>query len=325
MSSSASLEDAKVCGELESLFSAPFPMQKFKLWFTYYGMPYFTTFYAEHTDKRLYVHNNCVKIVFVPENKSKSLHPYEGRIAANILTPPCFTPRLARQSSSAASISSVDVLQTLKTKIATLFPMIKTDQLCITDVAEKDGVDVSSFRILRGEDAVYEKYGYQSEFIEDLKHVVRGLRWGDELCVKELQVHINSMLAFVNNKKGSAILLTGTDIAPSTRLVDIMQSIEFEYEVAYAEEYTLCFSYHLLLIIGNKRIEILNATGRHPLPKDYMYASEIGKPNAWVFCFNPKSDAWRRSKDALLFSHVEKQPTSNSAASSRKTRRRRRH
>ena len=319
-----SATDTGISEALQSLFASPFPTTTFQLSFTYNGKLYSTVLEAEYTAEQLSVANGCMRISFVPERISRELNPFKGKISANSPEKACFTPMLTSDSRSivaSSRVNSVDVLQTLKTKVGMLFPMIKTHRLCITDVAEKEGVDLSSFRILRGEDAVYEKYGYQSEFMDDLKRVVRGLTWGQEFCVKELQLHINSMLTFVNNEKGSISLLTGADIPSSTLIIDIMRSIGFEYEVAYAKKYMLCFSYHLLLIIGNKRIEILNAAGRPPLPADYMYATKIGKPNAWVFCLNPESDAWRRSKDALLFTNLTVGTNSASAASSRKTRR----
>ena len=321
MSSSGALEDDKVCDELRSFFTSHFPRQTFKLWFTYYGMPYFTTFDAEHTDKQLYVRNNCIKMVFVSKNESKGLNPYEGRIAANMSTTPCFTPRLARQSLH----SSVDVLQTLKTKIATLFPMFPAYGLCITDIAEKDGVTLSHFRILRGGDAIYEKYGYQSEFITALKEYIRTLTWGD-IKMTEIAGNINGILEFINETEGKMIP-TGFAIQDAALITTILRDITFDHEVEYQKKYSVrFFSRDTLNLIGTEFIKKHNATSSSPIPATFLMVSQIGTQNAWVFCLDPDSDAWRISKDALRFSHVEIQPTSNSAAaSSRKTRRRRRY
>lgn len=319
MSSSASLEDAKVCDQLRSLFSAPFPMQKFRLWFTYQGMPYVTTFDAEHTAKHLLVRNTCVKMAFV--NDSKGLIPYEGVISANSPEKACFTPTLTRHSSAASSFSSVDVLQTLKTKIATLFPMFSAQALCITDVAEKDGVRLSPFRILRGGDALYEKYGYQSGFITVLRDYMRTLTWGD-IKMTPVAGNINAILGFINETEGKAIP-TGFAIQDTTLITTILSDVTFEHELAYKKRHPIRFFSHATLqLIGAELIKKLNATGSSPIPEAYMVVEKVGEQNAWVFCFNPESEAWRRSKDALLFAHVDF--GSNSAASSRKTRRRRR-
>ena len=330
MSSSASLEDAKVCEQLAALFASPPPFQRsFKLWFQYLGRPYSTTFEIERTAAHLLVRNGCVKMEFV-DKESAGLNPYKGGIWANAPEKACFTPVLVSGNRTVASsprTSSVDVLQTLKTKIATLFPMFKTHRFCITDVAEKEDVRLSPFRILRGEDGLYEKYGYRSPFITDLKKHVRGLTWAD-VKMTPIAGNINSILTFINEKEGSAKFLIGEAIPDATSIVNLLRGVTFADEVAYNKKYPIrSFSYHTLYVIGTELLKKHNleaaAVGRPLIPDKYMIVEKVGEENAWMFCFDPESDAWRRSKDALLFAHVEL--GSNSAASSRKTRRKRRN
>ena len=329
MSSSASLEDARVSDQLAGEFASLHPFQKtFKLWFTYNGKPYSTVFSVERTSAHLLVRNECVKMEFV-DHESAGLNPYKGGIWTNSPEKACFEPLLVSSNRFAASssrISSVDVLQTLKTKIAILFPTFKTHRLCITDVAEKDGVHLSPFRILRGEDAIYEKYGYRSPFLTEFKDYVRGLTWGD-IKMTPVAGNINAVLTFVNETEGAARLPIGEAIPDATSIVQLLREVTFEYEVAYKKKYPARdFSYDTLHVIGSEYIKKRNleaaAVGRPIIPEEYLVVETVGEDNAWLFCFDPESDAWRRSKDALLFAYVEF--ATNSAASSRKTRRKHR-
>jgi hypothetical protein len=134
--------------------------------------------------------------------------------------------------------------------------------------------------------------------------------------------NINAILGFINETEGKAIP-TGFAIQDTALITTILSDVTFEHELAYKKRYPIrLFSHATLQLIGAELIKKLNATGSSPIPEAFMVVEKVGKQNAWVFCFNPESEAWRRSKDALLFAHVDF--GSNSAASSRKTRRRRR-
>jgi hypothetical protein len=147
-----------------------------------------------------------------------------GFIEANSAEKKCFDPILITDPRDAPEprTTAADVLQILKTKLGLLFP---TDTpITIFDGAHKPETSsetaptmISPFHVLRGGDAFYEKYGYVSTTINDLKHKLTTFTWGS--CTEEAKKIVRDC--------------TGKDYDPLMLLMDIMKTINWEMETAF--------------------------------------------------------------------------------------------
>lgn len=307
---------ATVAEELRSLLASG-SSKRIRLGFTMDGKPYTTEFDITSNEAQLKVLNPCIKIAY--EYDSKGLHPYTGSLLANSAEKGCFTPTLVRTD----EFGPLDVLQILKTKIALLFPM--GGQLCITDVARKGDVFLSSFKIVRGDDAVYEKYGYESPFLSEVKEIVRTAYW-DQFFVKQyLQKELIDFIKFVNTKFHTHFL---TELDPTMRLIDIMKQFPMEYEQAYYEHQkatvegvVLPISDLIVIRTGNYRV-FTRSHGSSPVPSNIMEVTEIGRNTAWLFCLNPEK--WAPLDKRMVFTSLSVSNSSSSASRKRKQRRTRR-
>jgi len=276
---------------------------------------YTTEFDITRDETQLKVLNPCIKIAYEHENPSKGLHPYTGSLLANSAEKGCFTPTLVRTD----TFGPLDLLQILKTKIALLFPM--GGPLCITDVARKGDVFLSSFNIVRGGNAVYEKYGYESVFLSEVKGIVQAAYWEQFFVKQYLQKDLIDFIKFVNTTFGTHFL---TDLDPTMRLTDIMKQFSIEHEQAYYEHQkttvggvVLPISDLIVIRTGNYRA-FIRAHGSAPVPSDIMEVTEVGRNTAWLFCLNPEK--WLPSDARMVFTSLV--VSSLSASSSRKRMRR---
>ena len=156
--------------------------REFKLKFTFKSQPYSIVFKAHNI---FTLANPCVYVSFADsfnEYKSmSSLHANRGDI-------PCFEPRLTTIENP--RITSADVLQVLSTKLKILIRKnimgFHAIPMTISDVAVINKIQISPYRILRGQTALYEKYGYVNESLNLFRKKLPTLTWGD---VKHLLPH----------------------------------------------------------------------------------------------------------------------------------------
>lgn len=224
----------------------------FDLTFSYNGTDYKTTFDAIHTGKGtdkevIDVENGCVGLAFGytigPPTKQTFVNGFIGHIQAEDgkegrLPGPegkrtCFNPILATNGRDAARPSgkrttSGDVLQILKSKLGLAFPVVrKGNPLELVDAARNEAVEgvrgsptmISPFHLVRGGNAYYEKYGYRSPAITQLKRDILAATWST--CSPIAQAVIREC--------------TGTEYEPGQSLLDIMKSISWDVERAYNE------------------------------------------------------------------------------------------
>ena len=178
----------------------------FTLGFTYEGNPYTTTFTlkayqtnnpAMKLSMNIHLKNECINI-------ERTVSGFDGEIKANSPKPGehdegvCFSPLLRSNRTSTPKVSSIDVLQTLKTKLSLLLAHCelyqgehaekhggKPPDVELIDEAKKNSIRLSSMLLLRGEDAIYEKYGYESKNIAfpAFKDYIKSLTWKDYLKI----------------------------------------------------------------------------------------------------------------------------------------------
>ena len=175
----------------------------FKLSFTFNDKPYETIFKASHGKTGYGLDNRCVTIWYEEHNPGTAkLFDTSIRANANELNA-CFTPQLVsyrkRNKNNPLQITSADVLQTLKTKLSILLfdaeiaaalaeeggaaaggggaatggAVANSPRVELSDIAMKDGIYISKFNFLRGNPAFYEKYGYVSERLNELKELYK--------------------------------------------------------------------------------------------------------------------------------------------------------
>ena len=247
--------------------------KKIRLKFNYNGKSYTTVFTVYHTKEELYVGNKCLNIdidfsyYFEYVYKTNNFFPFGGEIKSNIGNEPCFTPRLVTDSRSIKTIkrtTSVDVLQILKTKLALAFP-IPYLHININDDAKKDGIKISTFNLMRGGDAIYEKYGYKSRTsMAYLKEAIKSVTWDHE---------------FVNTQKSLISSCTGRDnYGPDECIIDILKTVSWDDE---------------------KRCQISSKLFEYFFDK--FNTTDDVYDDIWIFTLDQNDERWIHSNNELLF------------------------
>jgi len=193
----------------------------FSLSFVYKGRPFSTNFIIQSYDDEIGISNPCIILhrTLKKENGTPSNSDIYTHLYANSDTQKCFTPLLKSNNRNAPNrITSGDVLQILKTKLA--FILTGKSELPLHDLAMKDGIFISKFNLLRGGDAYYEKYGYTSDGITDLKDKLKSATWGN--IVKDPQI--------LNIIHGLMRKLIRTDEDDDDKIIDIMKKISWQSE-----------------------------------------------------------------------------------------------
>jgi len=196
-------------------------------------------------EQTIILRNPCLYIGFdveknrIPENK------FFGFIEADDPVKhekECFTPRLrsnTRSNAREGRITSIDVLQVLKTRLSLCFP---TDApVTLYDTAIKDGILLSAFHILRGGPSIYEKYGYASTIYGYVKDILPKLQWSS-----------------LDHAHKSYILdITGLNgvhaFNDTLRLMKIMKTISYEDEAGYYADTGVSLSKSIYEWIGMKQ------------------------------------------------------------------------
>jgi hypothetical protein len=115
----------------------------------------------------------------------------------------------------------MDLLAVLMTKLCLCFPstVVGDAPVAITDMAEKDGINLSAFHLIRGGQAIYEKYGYVSPSVQALRQRISTMSWGGLIqSAKEL-------ILMVYKENGFRAVIRNDDM-----LINIVKPITFEIE-----------------------------------------------------------------------------------------------
>jgi hypothetical protein len=295
--------DYAICTQIREFLTAPFVGRRHvRLGFSYNGKNYTTVFTVGHNEDeiRLVNNNKCINVGYNYETASfvTDIHADSGG---------CFTPRLTSNSRGVAGVrtTSLDVLTVLMTKLCTCFPSSITTPIIITDMATKDDISLSAFHLIRGGNAIYEKYGYTSPSSTELKERIRNMRWRDlDTTTKQLILQIfqeNGLPGFFRN---------------GDLLVNILQPITYKIEQEFNRR-------HLdVPVNGGNDIESINFS-------EYMliYLTKDGGYNT-DFILDTSSVEWNDWSSRLLFTEFEEIVAGGIGGTrkkrSRKTRRRRR-
>jgi hypothetical protein len=286
------MADAGIVAQIRAFLTPEFSNKSFTLRFTYNDVMYTTSFKASHAGDTITIDQGCVTMTLEPAG-------FVGQIQANSTEKGCFSPTLVSDPRTKVGkrTTSADVLQILKTKLGLAFP---TDtEITIYDGARivetlEDGSPtmISPFHLLRGGPAFYEKYGYSSPIINDLKVKLETFTWSE--CTEDAK---------------SVIL----DCRPETHLdgellTDIMKKISWEDEVAFNNRQERSLSYRVFRQFALKR--------GVPLEDSNQFAPSP----VWKFSLDKESPKWIQcDKDLQYVSFMD---TTNSSHSTRRRKKR---
>ena len=221
-------DDSAVCSQIRAFLTPKFAEKRFRLRFSYNGKDYTTQLLAKHNDAEIQVSNMCLGAMF-----SYELNEFVGNIQADSPELACFDPILVSNARNNPGIrtTSTDVLSVLKTKLSLCFPV--DSPVGLSDQAEKDTITLTPFRILRGGDALYEKYGYRSANVDMIKDRIRRARWGD------LGEEAQGLIQHMYTKSRRALIAAGVspEYTDNSLLVDIIRPITYEIENKYNHKY----------------------------------------------------------------------------------------
>lgn len=121
------------------------------------------------------VTNNCIELTYWGELLQSSLK-------SNSPSKKCFTPILEKVTLP-VGITQTDILQVLSTKLK--FAIMDAPRLSISDIARLPNpvtnsliiTPFSMWRLLRGEDTLYEKYGYTHPLLSPARETIKSLKW----------------------------------------------------------------------------------------------------------------------------------------------------
>ena len=204
------MADAGIVTQIREFMTPMFETQTCILKFTYNERLYITKFAAKHTAEKIQLINDCVNVSY-----ELVRHEWKGGILADSPERACFEPILRTNARNKVGkrTTSADVLQILKTKLCLACPV--EDPVMIIDQANTPTTMISPFHLLRGGDAFYEKYGYFSAAIGELKEGLRTFTWSD--CSPE-------MIAVIKEFPGMG------EFPPTTLLTEIMKRVTWDQE-----------------------------------------------------------------------------------------------
>ena len=221
-------DDSAICSQIRAFLTPKFAEKRFRLRFSYNGRDYTTQLLAKHNANEIQVSNMCLGAMF-----SYELNEFVGNIRADSPELACFDPILVSNARNNPGIrtTSTDVLSVLKTKLSLCFPV--NSPVGLSDQAEKDTITLTPFRILRGGDALYEKYGYRSANVDMIKDRIRRARWGD------LGEEEQGLIQHMYTKSRRALIAAGVspEYTDNSLVVDILCPITYEIENKYNRKY----------------------------------------------------------------------------------------
>ena len=204
------MADAGIVAQIRAFLTPVFEKQTCILKFTYNERLYVTKFAVTHTAAKIQLANDCVNVSYDLDRRE-----WKGGILADSPERACFEPILTTNARTKVGkrTTSADVLQILKTKLCLACPV--EDPVMIIDQANTPTTMISPFHLLRGGDAFYEKYGYHSAAIGELKDGLRTFTWSE--CSPE-------MIALIREYPGMG------EFPPTTLLIDILKGVTWDQE-----------------------------------------------------------------------------------------------
>ena len=268
------MADAAIVAEIREFLIPLFPKQTCNLDFIYNERMYKTKLTASHTAEKIQLRNDCVNVSY-----DLARNEWKGGILADSPERACFEPILTTNARNKPGkrTTSADVLQILKTKLCLACPI--DTPLMLIDQANTATMMISPFHILRGGDAFYEKYGYHSERIAELKAILPAFTWSD--CSPEMKTVIQE---FTKERPFS----------PETRLIDIMKGVSWDEESDFSGTRGSCWSADLLELYAMK---IKGYT------KEQM--DQFSEDTIWKYTLHQEDPRWIDANARMTFTNFK--------------------
>jgi hypothetical protein len=268
------MADAAIVAEIREFLKPLFPNQICNLDFIYNERMYKTKLTASHTADKIQLKNDCVNVSY-----DLARTEWKGGILADSPERACFEPILTTNARNKPGkrTTSADVLQILKTKLCLACPI--DTPLMLIDQANTPTMMISPFHILRGGDAFYEKYGYYSERIAELKAILHTFTWSD--CSPEMKTVIQE---FTKERPFS----------PETRVIDIMKGVSWDEESDFSGKRGSCWSADLLELYAMKT-------------KGYTkkQMDQFSEDTIWKYTLDQKDPRWIDANARMIFTNFK--------------------
>lgn len=294
--------EEEIIEQIRSFLTPKFASKSFVLEFTYNEKRYKVRINAVHTDEKIAIENPCVMMDFIYLDPDTKDGTWLGEITADIEEVACFDPRLVTNARNKPGkrTTSADVLQVLKTKLALAFP-VRIPVALIDGAQTNMWMKISPFHIMRGGDAFYEKYGYRSPEISELKAILPSIKWSD--CVPE--------------QKDIILNCTKVDDYPSDMpLITIMKTISWEQEDRWSNENNKTLSYRVFRLFAITQGYSSELTMQGGIPDSRGVLQTI-----WTHTLDSNDPKWKRWNSELIFTAFHPE-LSGGKRKNRKTRRR---
>ena len=163
------------------------PSENYKLTFTFEGTDntikeYSTIFKFSYSG----ITNNCITISYKLDNiHDDDSTQVSSMIRSNSMYARCFTPSINIKDNLPTGRTQTDILQVLNTKLKILI-LGPDKELTLADAAivkdSRNGrisAPLSYWRVVRGEEPIYAKYGYWNKDFDDISKFARERRWSE--------------------------------------------------------------------------------------------------------------------------------------------------
>ena len=273
-------------------------VKKCKLDFIFNKKASETVFNIERTARSLIIKNECIKIT---HRLSGTKYEFSSLLKKDDEVKRCFEPALnvrARNNTKSEKGTMTDALQILATKISMSMPNYEKGSIEISDAAAIDDINITPFRLLRGQNGLYEKYGYSSDALIEFKTFLKTLTWGELASVKE----IHEMVSYFD-KKFDVLHRALTNVDPDTLATDVFGRISFEDEKK---------------TLDNKYDASLSFNVYTKIKEHFFNFTEDNDPN--VLYLDEDSKEWKKTSKALTIVSVEEMPVIKRNNKTRKNR-----
>jgi hypothetical protein len=280
------------------------PLTEIKIIIQFNGQDSTTLFKVRNDGNSITVYNQCISITYSLDN---GLYTFNSSLNKNDNEKMCFNPPLNVRKQGNANMTKytmTDALQVLATKIKLamtgIVDILKGKltnvkaPINIEDGATIKSMSISKYRILRGQDTIYEKYGYKSPELDKLKAYIKTLTLGDILDLfvmpnaKGIDVLFTKIRSTPKTVQLKSVLST---VNPETPLTEVLNTISFD------DEYGLRPN-------GIKKTVTLSEVIYQKI-KDLVLGESV---NPLVLTFNENSDEWKRMRDIVRIISVESIP-----------------
>ena len=257
-----------------------------------------TVFNIERKPQTLRIYNDCIRIT---HRLSGTKYEFSSLLKKDNDQKRCFEPSLnvrTRNNTNTEKGTMTDALQILATKIKMSMPNYKEGSIEIADTASIDDVNITPFRLLRGQDGLYEKYGYSSDALIEFKTFLKTLTWGKLISVEE----IHEMVSYFD-KKFDVLHRALTNVDPGTLATDVFRRISFEDEKKTLDnKYDASLSFNVYIKIK----------------EHFFNFTEDNDPN--VLYLDEDSKEWKKTSKAFSIVSVEEMPVIKRNNKTRKNR-----